>query len=326
MDDFLAAYGSVLLFIGINAILALSIYATLACGQLSLANAAFMGLGAYTAALLTLRLEAPFALALLAGGALSALVAVPLGLPVLRLRGVFLAIATIGFGEVMRVIFINGGDLTRGASGLAGIPVKTEGWHLLLTLAALGYFFWRLHGSRLGYAFEAIREDESAARTMGIDTARYKLIAFVISAFIAGLAGGFFAHVVNAIAPRDFGFTRAVDILVYAIVGGSTFFLGPVLGAALLTALPELLRNLKTVGIEPGAATVFANGLILLLVILFLPNGLIGLWPGLATGGWGSGNGLRRLLSPSPTPHVPRPTPHLPDPRPPTPNPQRDRR
>jgi branched-chain amino acid transport system permease protein len=265
---------------GINAILALSIYVTLACGQLSLANAAFMGLGAYTAALLTLRLAAPFPLALLAGGLLAAAVAMPLGLPVLRLRGVFLAIATIGFGEVVRVAAINASGLTGGASGLAGIPAQTELWHLVLTLAILSYFFWRLRGSRLGYAFEAIREDESAARTMGINTARYKLIAFIISAFIAGVAGGFFAHFSNAIAPRDFGFTRAVDILVYAIVGGTTLFVGPMLGAALITVLPEFLRNLKVVGIEPGAATVLVNGLVLLLVILFLPNGLISLLQG----------------------------------------------
>jgi branched-chain amino acid transport system permease protein len=277
MSDFLAAYGSVLIFIGINAILGLSIYTTLACGQLSLANAAFMGIGAYTAALATLRLAAPFPLALLAGGLLAALLAVPLGLPVLRLRGVFLAIATIGFGEVVRVVLINAVDLTRGASGLTAIPARTEGWHLILTLLLLGYGFWRLRGSRLGHAFEAIRQDESAARTMGIDSARYKLIAFVVSAFIAGVAGGFFAHFSNAIAPRDFGFTRAVDILIYAVVGGATTFAGPLLGAALITVLPELLRNLKAVGIEPGAASVFANGLILLLVILFLPNGLTGL-------------------------------------------------
>ena len=277
MADFFAAYSSVITFIGINAVLALSIYVTLACGQLSLANAAFMGLGAYTAALLSLRLDAPFPVALLAGGLLAALVAVPLGLPVLRLRGVFLAIATIGFGEVVRVVAINATDLTRGASGLPAIPAKTELWHLALTLAVLSYGFWRLRGSRLGYAFAAIREDESAARTMGIDTARYKLIAFVVSAFIAGLAGGFLAHYTNAIAPRDFGFGRAVDILVYAIVGGSTHFAGPMLGAALITVLPEFLRTLKGLGIEPGAATVFVNGLILLLVILFLPNGLLSL-------------------------------------------------
>lgn len=276
MAELWAAYGSVVVFIGINAILALSMYATLTCGQLSLANAAFMGLGAYTAALLTLRLAAPFPVALLLGGALAALIAVPLGLPVLRLRGVFLAIATIGFGEVLRVVLINATDLTRGASGLTQIPAKTEPWHLALTLLLLGYVFWRLRGSRLGHAFEAIRQDESAARTMGIDTARYKLIAFVGSAFVAGVAGGFFAHYSNAIAPRDFGFARAVDILAYAIVGGATTFLGPILGAALITVLPELLRNLKAIGIEPGAATVFTNGLILLLVILFLPNGLTG--------------------------------------------------
>jgi branched-chain amino acid transport system permease protein len=281
MAELLATYGSVLIFIGINALLALSLYTTLSCGQLSLANAGFMGLGAYTAALLTLRLGAPFPLALLAGGLLPALVAVPLGLPVLRLRGVFLAIATIGFGEVVRVGLINAGELTRGASGLPGIPAYTEGWQLLLVLLLLGYLFWRLRGSRAGYALAAIREDEQVAQTMGIDSARYKLLTFVASAFIAGLAGGFFAHASNSIAPRDFGFVRAVDILVYVIVGGSGQFIGPLLGAALITGLPELLRQLKAVGIEPGAATIFVNGLILLLVILFLPHGLSGLrWRG----------------------------------------------
>lgn len=276
MADLFAAYGSVLVFMGINAILGLSIYLTLACGQLSLANAAFMGIGAYTAAWLTLRADVAFVLALLAGGLLAAILAVPLGLPVLRLRGVFLAIATIGFGEVVRVALVNGGEVTRGASGLPGIPAKTELWQILLTLALLAYLFWRLRGSRLGYALEAIRQDEGVARTLGINSARYKLLAFIGSAFIAGIAGGFFAHTTNSIAPRDFGFTRAVDILVYAIVGGTTSFLGPMLGAVLMTLLPELLRNLKLIGIEPGAATILVNGVILLMIILYRPLGLIG--------------------------------------------------
>ena len=168
MADLWATYQSLVTFLGINAILALSVYATLAAGQLSLAQAAFMGIGAYTAALLTMRLQAPFPLALLAGGLVPALIALPLGIPVLRLRGVFLAIATIGFGEVVRVVIINL-PVTGGALGLNGIPNKTRLWHVALVLALAVYFFWRLRGSRTGYGLEAIRQDETAARGMGVD-------------------------------------------------------------------------------------------------------------------------------------------------------------
>jgi branched-chain amino acid transport system permease protein len=263
-------------FIGINAILGLSLYLTLACGLLSLANAAFMGIGAYTSALLTLRQDWPFPAAMLAGAGMAMLIALPLGIPVLRLRGVFLAISTIGFGEVTRIV-INNWGITGGALGLPSIPQKTEWWHIYGLLALLLYFCWRLRGSRMGFAFEAIREDEAAARTMGINTTYYKVLAFMIGAFIAGLAGGLDAHYVRAISPGNFGFARAVEILIYAVVGGMTSFLGPVLGAALITSIPEVLRldQLRDLGLEPGADRVIINGLILLGVILFLPRGLV---------------------------------------------------
>src|SRR5215207_8016956 len=219
--DFYTTYASVINFIGINAILGLSLYITLACGLLSLANAAFMGIGAYTAALLTLKQDWPFPLVLLAGALMAMLIAAPLGLPVLRLRGVFLAISTIGFGEVTRIV-INNWDTTGGALGLPSIPQKTQWWHIYGLLVLLLFFFWRLRGSRMGYALEAIREDEAAARTMGINTTYYKVLAFMIGAFIAGLAGALDAHLVRAISPNQYGFTRAVDILIYAVVGGAT--------------------------------------------------------------------------------------------------------
>jgi branched-chain amino acid transport system permease protein len=132
----------------------------------------------------------------------------------------------------------------------------------------------------MGYAMEAIREDEAAARTMGINTTYYKVLAFLMGAFIAGLAGGLEAHLVNAIEPRTYGFTRAVDILIYAAVGGMTSFIGPVLGALLITSIPEFLRTgfFRHLGIEPGADRVIINGLILLGVILFLPRGLVTLF------------------------------------------------
>lgn len=266
-------------FIGINAILGLSLYLTLACGLLSLANAAFMGIGAYTSALLTLRQDWPFLAAVLAGAGMAMLIAIPLGIPVLRLRGVFLAISTIGFGEVTRIV-INNWDVTGGALGLPSIPQKTEWWHVYGLLLLLLFFCWRLRGSRMGFAFEAIREDEAAARTMGINTTYYKVLAFMIGAFIAGLAGGLDAHYVRAISPGNYGFARAVEVLIYAVVGGMTSFLGPVLGAALITSIPEVLRLdlFRDLGLAPGADRVIINGLILLGVILFLPRGLVSIF------------------------------------------------
>ena len=276
--DLLLAYEALLAFVGINGLLALSVYATLCCGQLSLANAGFMAIGAYAGALITLRSPGvTFVLVLLAGAAAPALVAVPLGLPVLRLRGVFLAIATIGFGEVVRLFFVNW-QTTNGALGLVGIPQRTQVWTIWLAVAAALFVLGRLRGSRAGYALEAIREDETAARTMGIRTTAYKLAMLVLGAALAGLAGALEAHFTFMVSPSGYGFGRVVDMLVQAIVGGAAAFYGPMIGAAFLTVLPELLRELGArLGLAPGPFRLFLNGAILLAVILYLPNGLASL-------------------------------------------------
>ncbi len=275
--SFFLTYQSLFAFIGLNGLLALSVYCTLCCGQLSLANAGFMAIGAYTGALLTQNAHAPFPLALLAGAVLPAMIAVPLGLPVLRLRGVFLAIATIGFGEVVRLAFVNW-SYTNGALGLVAIPQKTRLWMIWVALAAVMFALARLRGSRTGYALEAIREDEAAARTMGIASTHYKLSMFVLGAAIAGFAGVLEAHLTYMVAPNGYGFSRAVDMLVYAVVGGDAVFYGPVAGAAFLTVLPEGLRGAgRALGLSPGPLRLFLNGAILLAVILFLPNGIVSL-------------------------------------------------
>jgi len=270
-------YQSVVAFIGLNAILALSVYATLACGQLSLANAGFMAIGAYTGGLLTQKTGLPLAPILAACTAVPALVAVPLGLPVLRLRGVFLAIATIGFGEMVRLWFVNW-DYTNGALGLVGLPQRAGPLLVYACLGAAMFALWRLRGSRAGYALESIRQDESAARTMGVNTTAYKLGMFVTGAALAGLAGGLEAHLTFMVSPSGYSFSRVVDMLVYAVVGGATGVVGPVVGAAFLTALPEVLRAAgSALGVAPGPLRLFVNGLVLLVVILFLPNGIASL-------------------------------------------------
>ena len=278
MSDLFLAYQALFAFVGINGLLALSVYATLSCGQLSLANAGFMAVGAYTAALITLHAPGvPFVLVLVAAALLPALVAVPLGLPVLRLRGVFLAIATIGFGEVVRLFFVNW-DYTNGALGLVAIPQRTGLVTIGFALAVALFVLGRLRRSRAGYALEAIREDETAARTMGIQTTAYKLAMLSLGAALAGLAGGLEAHYTFMVSPSGFGFGRVVEMLVQAVVGGTAAFYGPVVGAAFLTVLPEVLREAGArLGLAPGPFRLFLNGAILLAVILYLPNGLVSL-------------------------------------------------
>ncbi len=273
LAQFYAIYGSLINFIGINALLALSLNVTLAAGMLSMGNAAFAGLGAYTAGILTVHFKVPFIVALGGGALMAGIVAVVLGLPVLRLKGVFLAIATLAFGEVVRIAAVNL-TVTGGAEGLTGIPNVTKPWMIFLALGLAAYFLAVLRRSQLGWGLVSIRDDETAAACLGIPITYYKLLAFIIGAMMAGLAGAMYAHLSYLITPRDFGFFIAVDLLIYNIVGGTRVWYGPVMGAALLTALPEILRG---IGVAAGPIRMGVNGLILLLVILFLPNGLASL-------------------------------------------------
>jgi branched-chain amino acid transport system permease protein len=274
LAQFYAVYGSVINFIGINALLALSLNVTLAAGMLSLGNAAFAGLGGYAAGILTLHFKMPYVISLCGGAVVAGFVGVLLGMPVLRLRGVFLAMATLAFGEVVRIAAVNL-DITGGAEGLTGIPNVTQTWMIYLALAGAAYFMAVLRRSRLGWGLVSMREDETAAACLGIHTTFYKVAAFTIGAMLAGVAGGMYAHLNYLITPRDFGFFIAVDLLIYNIVGGTRTWYGPILGAALITALPEILRG---VGVTAGPIRMAINGLILLLVILFLPNGLASLF------------------------------------------------
>lgn len=260
-------YSNLVLSLGTNALLALSIWLTLACGMLSIANAGFMALGAYATALLTVNYGWPFPVVLAAGMAAPALMAFLIGKPTLRLSGVYLAMATLAFGEVVRIVLLNLDSITGGALGLNGIPQLTQWWHVALALVAVLLLLWRLRVSRVGRAFEAIREDEVAAGLMGMNVDGYKMLAFVLGAAIAGLAGALNAHLTFFIGPGEYGFDRAVEILTMAILGGIGSLTGPVLGAVILTLLPELLRALQQFRLV-------INGAILVLIVLFLPRGI----------------------------------------------------
>ncbi len=267
LDNFWSIYSNLVLSLGTASLLALSIYLTLSCGMLAMANAAFMGIGAYTASLITMKAEAAFPVAIAGGMAAPALVALLIGLPTLRLSGVYLAMATLAFGEVVRIVILNTEDLTGGALGLNGIPQSTQWWHVLLAVVLVLAVLARLRRSKIGRAFEAIKEDETAAGLMGINVTGHKMLAFVLGAAIAGLAGTLNAHLTFFIGPNEFGFDRGVAILTMTILGGINSLFGPVLGAVIITILPELLRGFKDY-------RAVVNGLILVVIVLFLPKGL----------------------------------------------------
>ena len=267
LDDLLWTYQNLVYALGVNGLLALSMYVVLAVGQLSLGQAAFMGLGAYSSALMTLKLGLPFYLVLPASVVVPVLFALAIGVPTLRLAGVYLAISTIGLGEVLRAVYLNV-DALGGALGLSGIPQRAETWMIYGTLGLAIVALWLVGRSRVGRAMEAMREDETAAQVMGIPVGRYKMGALLTSAALAGIAGCLSAHVSSFIGPNEYGFEPAVTILSYALLGGIGTPMAPVLGAWFLTLLPELLRpvaDLRSV----------VNGLIIVLAVLFLPGGLL---------------------------------------------------
>lgn len=266
-DNFWAVYSNLVLTLGTNSLLALSIYLTLSCGMLAIANAAFMGIGAYTSAILTMNYGLPFPVALLGGMAMPCVTAFIIGKPTLRLSGVYLAMATLAFGEVVRIAVLNAESLTGGALGLNGIPQSTQWWHVALALVLTLAVLWRLRRSKVGRAFESIKEDETAAGLMGIDVSAYKMLAFVLGAAIAGLAGALNAHLTFFISPGEYGFDRAVEILTMTILGGINGLTGPVAGAVILTLLPEALRTFQDFRLV-------VNGFILVLIVLFLPKGI----------------------------------------------------
>lgn len=283
-------------FVFINVILGVSIYITLATGQLSLGNAGFMSIGAYTSAVLTTRYGIPMPAGIALGALLAAAAGVVIGIPSLRLTGVYLAIATLGFGEVIRVVFVNWESLTGGAVGIAAIPqmgrvllarLRESGFEpgavglrdnqfialtvfmILLVLALFTVlFFARLTESRVGRAFGAVRMDEKAAEAAGVDTTYYKVLAFTQGALLSGFAGALFAHTTSYISPADFTYHRAVEILVFAVFGGSEHLFGPVFGALFLTVMPEALRVISNY-------RYILYGVLLVAIMVFRPQGIV---------------------------------------------------
>ena len=267
-----ARYHTLVDQIGINAILALSLSVCLRAGQLALAQAAFMGISGYVSAIAVVTFGWPLVLAAPVAVAASALVGALLALPVERLRGVYLAIATIGFGEIVRIV-ANNVQITGGGDGLNGIPPLLSTPWIYMTLIAIGAILYAVRNSRFALAQAITREDDAAAAGVGVDTGRVRVVTLACAGAIAGCAGVLYAFTNFFLTPSDFAFGRMEQILVYCVIGGVTSPLGAVLGATVMTILPEAFRFLQDF-------RDVLSGAVLLLVIVFAPGGIAAVWSG----------------------------------------------
>jgi len=271
-------YYQIIIYIGINAVLASSLNLINGfAGQFSLGHAGFMALGAYTSAVITSALHlAPrtivayplFALALIGGGLVAAVFGLLVGIPSLRLKGDYLAITTLGLGEIIRVI-IQSLDFLGAARGFTGIAKLADFFWVYAVVAVVVFTIANLVSSTYGKGFLAVRDDEIAAEAVGIDATRYKIVAFVTGAFFAGIAGGLYAHFVTYINPSQFGFLRSFEIVVMVVVGGMGNIAGVIVAAAILTILPEALR-----AVAQYRMVIYA--LLLVVIMISRPQGLFG--------------------------------------------------
>ncbi|MED3985187.1 branched-chain amino acid ABC transporter permease [Peribacillus simplex] len=261
-------YINTLMFIGINIMLATSLHLIIGItGQFSIGHAGFLAVGAYASAVITMKLELPFIIAVLAGGVIAAVAGMVIGIPSLRLKGDYLAIATLGFGEIVRIVLLNI-EYVGGASGMQVSHLTTWPWVfacVMITVLVIRNFTNSTHGR----ACISVREDETAADAMGINTTYYKVAAFVIGAFFAGIAGSLYAHNFYIIQPSNFGFLKSFDILIFVVLGGLGSLSGSVLAAILLTIVTTFLQD------YPETRMIIYS-LVLILMMIFRPQGLMG--------------------------------------------------
>ncbi len=295
-------YLNVMVFAGIHVLLATGLNLVLGyTGQVSLGHAAFYGLGAYGSGVLTAKYGMNPWVAMAAALALALVVAIVIGVPSLHLQGYYLGMATLGFGIILYILFVELGWLTGGPSGLVGIPelsllglrlnTDLRYYYLVwIVVAAVLLASFNLVDSRMGRALRAIQGDETAASTMGINTWVVKLRVFVVAAGVAALAGSLYAHYMTFLSPESFGFGFSIDLVVMVIVGGSRSVWGGVLGALLLTILPEYLRALKDYDI-------LVYGVVVIVVVMFAPTGIAGALESLARRWTGRTVGRRRVAA-----------------------------
>ena len=271
---------NVLVFVGIHTMLAIALNLLLGyAGQISLGHAGFFGMGAYLSGILTATCGWNPWLAMPAAAAIVGILAFSIGFPILKLKGHYLAMATLGLGIIIYIVFNETIDLTGGPSGLSGIPNITLGkfsfdsdvknYYLIwgFTLAVM-LFSLNLANSRVGRALRAVHDSEVAARVMGVNARLLKVQIFTLSAVISSLAGSLYAHTMTFVSPASFGFNFSVELLTMVVIGGLGSVYGSFLGAALLTLLPEFLRSAHDFDI-------IIYGGLLMVMVMFMPGGLV---------------------------------------------------
>jgi len=279
---------STLIFIGIYSIVTISLCLLMGyAGQISLGHAAFYGMGAYGSAILTVKFGLNPWLALLAAAAFTALVAWAIGIPTLKLKEHYLALATLGFGVIVYIIFTQETEWTGGPSGLNGIPYLSVGnltfnndfnYYYLVWIVVLFtiYLATNIVNSRIGRALRAIHGSEIAAEAMGVNTAAYKVQIFVLSAVFASIAGSLYSHYITMINPSPFGFKMSIEFVLMAVVGGIASIWGPLVGVSVVIYLTQLLRDYIPLIVPSagGEVEIVAFGLILAAIMIFMPEGL----------------------------------------------------
>ena len=271
LNDF---YLQILQQIGINVILAVGLNLIVGfSGQFSLGHAGFMAIGAYAAAIIGSRSATypAFFAAMVLGALIAGAVALVVGIPTLRLKGDYLAIATLGVSEIIRILIINGGDLTNGAAGILGIPAFTN-WQMVyffvVITTILTINFLR---SPIGRATLSVREDEIAAESVGVNTTKIKVIAFVFGAITASIAGSLQAGFIGSVVPKDYTFINSINVLIIVVFGGLGSMTGTIVAAILLGILNMVLQNVASI-------RMIIYSLALILVMIFRPGGLLGTW------------------------------------------------
>lgn len=261
-------HSNTLILIVINIILAISLHLVIGItGQFSIGHAGFLAIGAYISAIITMKLQLPFALAIIIGGLVAALAGMIVGIPSLRLKGDYLAIATLGFAEIIRIVFLNI-DYVGGAAGMQ-VTHETTWTSSFICLVITVVVILNFTNSRHGRACIAIRENEIAADAMGINTTYYKVAAFVVGSFFAGVAGALYSHNFYIIQPGNFGFLKSFDILIFVVLGGLGSFSGAVVAAILLTVVSTFLQGFPE-------TRMIIYSLVLIIVMLYRPKGLMG--------------------------------------------------
>jgi branched-chain amino acid transport system permease protein len=255
-----------IVFVGVNMVLAWSVYVILLAGSLSFANGGFMAIGAYASGVLTVKFGMPLIPAALIAGLIAGAVGVLVGFPALRTRGIYLMLVTVGITVSVKAV-IESIDYVGGIQGFGGM-VGTRPWHVIALVILVGCGLWFLSKSPLQRILDAVREDELSAASLGINTVYVKLVCFGVGAFLAAVAGSFYAHHLIHVTPDQFGIVVSVFIVLYAVLGGTNNMWGPPIGAVIMTLIPEVVR-----GLESWRPTAF--GLIILVLLLIRPDGLL---------------------------------------------------